>query len=309
MPNHRIVSLIPSGTEIVAALGFQEQLVGRSHECDYPASVAELPVCTASRVDAGGTSRQIEDEVRAKLVDAVALYDVHTDVLRQARPTLIVTQAQCEVCAVSLRDVEQAVCGLFESRPKIVSLEPMALADVWNDVRRVADALEAPDRGAALTERLLGRLAALRDRCAPLPKPRVACLEWLDPLMAAGNWVPELVEIAGGENVLGEAGQHSPWIDWDALAAADPDVIVAIPCGFDLERVRGEMTALAAHSEWSTLRAVRAGRVLIADGSQFFNRPGPRLVESAEILAEILHPGAIEFGHRGAAWQPFAAER
>lgn len=303
----RIVSLIPSATEIVAALGHEANIVGRSHECDFPASVKRAAVCTKSKVDSSRSSREIEDEVRAKLVEAVSLYRINAEEMRRLQPTLIVTQAQCEVCAVSLRDVEQAVCDMFESRPHIVSLEPMQLDDIWADIRRVGTALERSDLAGEIIADLQERLHRIRGESSQQPvRPRVACIEWIDPLMAAGNWVPELVEIAGGENRLGEVGRHSPWMTWSELTDADPDVVIVMPCGFGIERAGREMEAIANRAEWQRLRAVREGRVFVVDGNQYFNRPGPRLVESAEILAEILHPAVFEFGHSGCAWQKFA---
>jgi iron complex transport system substrate-binding protein len=217
---------------------------------------------------------------------------------------VIVTQAQCEVCAVSLRDVERAVCDWLGSRPRVVTLNPNRLADVWDDIARVAEALSVPERGEALVRRLRGRMAAVTAEVGALPRPTVACLEWIDPLMAAGNWVPELVEMAGGVNLFGTAGAHSPWMTWEQLRDRDPEVIVAMPCGFDLARTRAEMAHLTNRPDWGALRAVRAGRVCATDGNQFFNRPGPRLVESLEILAEIFNPGVFARGHRGPAWQP-----
>lgn len=307
MSEHRIVSLIPSGTEIVAALGCDAQIVGRSHECDFPPGIERAAICTESKVDSSRTSREIEDDVRAKLVDAVSLYRIDADQLRRLEPTLIVTQAQCEVCAVSLRDVEEAVCGLFESQPRIVSLEPMRLDDIWADIRRVGVALGSEKEADELNKSLQRRLDAIRSRSRDLAdRPRVACIEWIDPLMAAGNWVPELVEIAGGENLFGTVGEHSPWMEWEELAAADPDVIITMPCGFDIDRTRTEMAELTSHFGWQSLRAVQDGLVFLVDGNQYFNRPGPRLVESAEVLAEILHPGTFNFGHAGRGWCEFA---
>jgi iron complex transport system substrate-binding protein len=303
MPEHRIVSLIASATEIVAALGFEKQLVGRSHECDYPASVLTLPACSAPRIDVHGSSREIDDRVKDVLRQAVSVYTVHTDVLDQLEPTVIITQTQCEVCAVSLKDVEQAVCDLVSSRPAIVSLEPMRLADVWSDIRRVAEALGAEDRAEALIRSLRVRLDRLAAQTAALAeRPSIACIEWIDPLMAAGNWVPELVELAGGRDVLGTAGRHSGYMTWEQLQAADPDVIAIMPCGFDIERSRGEMPGLTTTPGWNDLRAVRGGRVFLADGNQYFNRPGPRLVESAEILAELLHPERVSSRHALIGW-------
>jgi iron complex transport system substrate-binding protein len=300
----RIVSLIASATEIVCALGFEEHLVGRSHECDFPESVKRLPVCTAPKFDVHGSSSEIDQRVKTVLQDATSVYRVDVNLLKELRPDVIITQSQCEVCAVSLRDVEQAVCDWLGSRPTLVSLEPNCLADVWTDIGRVSDALGAAARGSALIQRLQQRMGAIADRSRTLPdRPTVACLEWLDPLMAAGNWMPELVSLAGGVNLLGTAGQHSPWMTWDQLRERDPEVIVALPCGLDLERTRAEMATLTARPGWPDLRAVRTGRVCVTDGNQFFNRPGPRLVESLEILAEILHPGVFHFGHEGTGWR------
>ena len=301
MTEHRIISLIASATEIVAALGLEDQLVGRSHECDYPPSVTRLPKCSEAKIDAHVTSREIDDRIKAILRDAVSVYRVFPEELERLAPTVIITQTQCEVCAVSLKDVEAAVCELVSSRPKIVSLEPMGLGDLWRNIRTVAKALDVPERAESLIADLQSRLSDLKARVAELAeRPRIACLEWIDPLMAAGNWVPELVEIAGGENLFGEAGRHSPWMSWEELVADDPDVIAIMPCGFDIQRTLAELAPLTSRPEWPALRAVRTARVYATDGSQYFNRPGPRLVDSAEILAELLHPGAFDFGYAGA---------
>ena len=300
---HRIVSLIASATEIVCALGFEDRLVGRSHECDHPPSVARLPVCSASKVEVGAAGRTIDDQVRAIVADGLSVYRVDAGILDRLGPTVVITQTQCEVCAVSLKDVEAAVCELVGSRPRIVSLEPMSLPDIWSDIRTVAAALGAPERGEALVDRLKAGLDAVQARAAAEEtRPTIGCIEWIDPLMAAGNWVPELVERAGGVDVLGRAGEHSGGLSIEALAAADPDVIAVMPCGWDIERSRREMPPLASHPAWPRLSAVRNGRVFMTDGNQYFNRPGPRVVESAEILADILHPGRCDFGHRGRGW-------
>jgi iron complex transport system substrate-binding protein len=300
----RIVSLIASSTEIVCALGFGEQLIGRSHECDFPPWVQRLPVCTGPKFATDGTSYEIDQRVKAILAEGLSVYRVDAERLRALAPDVIVTQSQCEVCAVSLRDVELAVCQWIESRPRIVSLEPYALADVWRDIATVATALGAAQRGVELVTRLRRRIEQIVEPARGLrERPSVAVVEWIDPLMAAGNWMPELVEMAGGVNLFGEAGKHSPWMTIEDLADRDPDWILVIPCGFDLERTRADMPALAARPEWMRLRAVRERRVVLGDGNQYFNRPGPRLVESLEILAEILHPEAFDFGHRGGGWQ------
>ena len=309
MTEHRIVSLIASATEIVAALGCEDQLVGVSHECDFPPSVKRLRVCSAPRIDVDGTSRQIDERVKAALQDAVSIYSVDVDTLRHLQPTVIITQTQCEVCAVSLKDVEQAVCELVDSRPKIVSLEPNALCDVWTDIRLVGEALQAEDRAEALISNLQERLTRLSDATDQSQhRPSVACIEWIDPLMAAGNWVPKLVEVVGGVNLFGEAGKHSPWMTFAELLQKDPDVIAVMPCGFDIERSRQGMSPLTSRPDWPSLKAVQNNRVFLTDGNQYFNRPGPRLVESAEILAEILHPGSFDFGHAQSGWQTFGTD-
>lgn len=303
---HRIVSLIASATEIVCALGYESSLVGRSHECDFPSSVERLPVCSEPRIDVHGSSRQIDDDVRNAVREALSVYSVFADELERLQPTLIVTQTQCEVCAVSLRDVEAAVCRMVSSAPRIVSLEAMDLNDVWKDILQVARALDDEAAGRELFAARQARLRDLQSRVSGLERPTMACIEWLDPLMIAGNWVPELVEIAGGVAVLGEAGKHSPYLSWEDLVAADPDVIAVMPCGFDIPRTARELHLLTEHAAWKSLRAVRTGRVFLTDGNQYFNRPGPRLVESAEILAELLHPGRFDFGHESRGWIPVA---
>jgi len=302
----RIATMIASATEIVCALGFERDLVARSHECDYPVSVTRLPVCTAPKFDVHGTSLEIDQRVKSLLEQASAIYRVDSAALQQLRPDVIITQAQCDVCAVSERDVEAAVGTWTESTPTIVSLSPNNLADVWQTIRHVARVLKVPDVGDAVVRDLEQRVAVIAQTASTLAaRPTVACLEWLDPLMAAGNWVPELVEFAGGVNLFGQAGKHSPWMTFDALRQRDPDIIVALPCGFDLAKATAEMTPLREHADWRDLQAVRNGRVYVTDGNQFFNRPGPRLVESLEILAEIFHPDAFHFGHEATGWRRF----
>ncbi|MFQ5692506.1 MAG: cobalamin-binding protein [Nitrospinota bacterium] len=302
----RVVSLIASSTEIVCALGLEGQLVGRSHECDYPPSVSALPVLTEPKLNPDAASGEIDRQVKAVVQDALSVYRVRAEELERLRPDVIVTQTQCEVCAVSLKDVEEAVCRFTGGlRPQVVPLEPNGLDDVWEDIRRVARALDAQERGERLIGDLKRRMEEVADRASSLPaRPTVACIEWIDPLMAAGNWMPQLVEMAGGVNLFGKADAHAPWMTWEELRAADPDVIVALPCGFDIERTRREMPALTEKAGWESLRAVQAGRVYLTDGNQYFNRPGPRLAESLEILAEILHPETFRFGHEGTGWVP-----
>jgi iron complex transport system substrate-binding protein len=282
--------LIASATETVHALGQFRFLVGRSHECDFPEDVAGLPVCTRPAISVSGDSREIDALVKDRLRAAISVYEVFPDVLERLQPTHIITQTQCEVCAVSLKDVEAALAAGVSSKPQIVPLHPNSLADVWDDIRRVAGALGITGRGEAVVDELKGRMCAISRRAlSDRARPTVACIEWLEPLMAAGNWVPELVEMAGGVNLFGEPGKHSPWMSWEQLVAADPEVIVIMPCGWDPARTQPEMHWLTDRAEWTRLRAVRNGRVHLTDGNQYFNRPGPRLVDSLEILAGVLH--------------------
>ena len=304
MDQQRVVSLLASATEIVDALGCADRLVGRSHECDFPAAVERLPICTAPKFAVEGRGRDIDRRLRAIVEEALSVYRVDGERLRDLAPDLIITQSQCEVCAVTERDLDEAVRSWVEGRPRIVSLKPNALADIWDDVARVAAALGVQDRGAEVLARWRGRMDAAAAGVAGEPRPSVVCLDWIDPLMAAANWMPELVTMAGGRDLFGEAGAPAQWIDFADLAAADPDIIVVMPCGFDLARTAEEMPALSERPEWPSLRAVREGRVFLADGNRYFNRSGPRLVESLEMLTEMLHPGRADFGHRGTGWKP-----
>ena len=286
----RIVSLLPSATEIVCALGLRDRLVGVSHECDHPRDVVGLPVVTAPQIDTDGSSRQIHDAVTDLVRNGLSVYRIHTDLLRELAPDLIVTQDQCEVCAVSYRDVVDATREITGNDVEIVSLQPHRLRDVWRDVERVAESAGCADRGEALSGELADRVASLERRTRRLDSPRVTCIEWLDPLMAAGNWVPDLVDAAGGSSDLVDAGAHSSWLEFGDLQRAAPEVLCAMPCGFDLERTRVELSGILRDPRWEALPAVRDGRVFAVDGNAYFNRPGPRLVESAEILAALLHP-------------------
>jgi iron complex transport system substrate-binding protein len=302
----RVVTLIASATEIVCALGEEASLVGRSHECDWPPTVRRLPAVSRPAFPTGGSSRAVDLALKERLARALSVYEVDAALLKRLAPDLIITQSQCEVCAVSPADVERAVCELTERPARILALEPNGLDDVWRDVARVAEVLAVAARGRELVDRLRGRVDAIARRAAGLPsRPRVAVIEWIEPLMAAGNWMPELVAAAGGVNLFGEPGKHSPGMTWEALAAANPDVLAISPCGFGLPRTAAEMAALTAAPGWRTLPAVASGRVYLADGNAYFHRPGPRLVESLEILAEMLHPEAFDFGHRGTGWMPY----
>lgn len=295
----RLVSLLASATEMVAALGCLDQLVARSHECDYPETVLSLPVVSRVQIDTEASSVHIDAQIKRlaqstpvaddAAIKALSIYAIDVALLQELRPDVIFTQTQCEVCAVSERDVTRAVEQLTGLQPRIVSLAPYRLDDVWEDIVRVGDALDRRAQAERLVRDYQQRLTRLYELTAHQgKKPRVAVLEWLDPLMGAGNWTPELVEVTGGENIFGEMGQHAPWLSWEELQAADPDVLVLTPCGFTLERTLQDVPLLQQHPSWQSLQAVKNDRVYAIDGNAYINRSGPRLVESAEILGHIL---------------------
>jgi len=284
----RIVSLLPSATEIICALGAEEQLVGVSHECDFPPSVRHLPVLTSARIDSSRSSRDIDAAVRVVIRDALSIYAVDDARLAALAPDLIVTQDLCEVCAVSLDDVRAAVAKLaHRDRVDIVSLSPTRLDDVLGDLERVAIALGLAERGAAVRADLELRIQRVADRAAATStRTRVATLEWIDPIMIGGTWMPELIELAGGTALFATAGSPAPTVTVEQLAAAEPEVVVVKPCGFEIARSLQERAIIE--------RIVpRGARVYLTDGNAYFNRPGPRLVESLEILAACVHPEAF----------------
>ncbi|MBV9769901.1 MAG: cobalamin-binding protein [Bryobacterales bacterium] len=306
----RIVSLIASASEIVSSLGLTRYQVGRSHECDFPPEILHLPICTSPAIPTGGSSAEIDQLVKERVANALSVYEVFREILEDLQPTHVITQTQCRVCAVSLDDVERALTGWVTSRPKLIALEPNALDDVWNDIRQVATSCSVGHRAENVVTELQSKMRRISELArASGPLPRVACIEWIEPLMAAGNWVPELAEMAGAVNLFGQAGAHSParsaWMSWQQLVEADPDVIVTMPCGFDLNRTGAEMYWLTERAEWPKLRAVQTGQVYLTDGNQYFNRPGPRLVESLQILSEILHPETFEPALEGSGWRRF----
>lgn len=278
----RIVSLLSSATEIIDALGATGLLVGRSHECDYPPAILGLPVCTRPLIDIHADSRGIDRQVKNSARNALSIYEVFDDVLERLQPTHIVTQVQCDVCAVSLKDVERSVAARLASSPQIVALNPASLADIWDDFRRVGIAIDVD------AEPVIRQLRNRMRSVPPAQRPTVACIEWIEPLMAAGNWTPELIDLAGGIDVFGTPGVHSPWITWQDLLARDPDVIIVAPCGFDPVRTRSEMHWLTELPEFGSLKAVRNRRLFIADGNRYLNRPGPRVVETMHMIQEML---------------------
>ncbi|MDX1386911.1 MAG: cobalamin-binding protein [bacterium] len=304
----RVVSLLPSATEIVCALGFQETLVGRSHECDFPPEVTQLPVVTAPSFEASGSSRQIDASVKGLVEQGLSLYRVNTEKLQELKPDLIVTQSQCDVCAVSEKELEAALSDWVGKPAQIVSLKPYSLKDIYEDFRRVGNALGQPKSSEKLIQQIQTEIHDSQKELPPQAQwPRVFCLEWMDPLMAAGNWMPELVHLAGGHNLSAEPGEHSPYVSWEDVKQANPDILLLMPCGFDIARTQKEMNLLEGLPGWGDLKAVREGSVYISDGNQYFNRPGPRLLDSFKILLEIFHRSKFPEKFKDIGWVSYYA--
>lgn len=286
-----IVSLIASATEIVCSLGLRQSLIGVSHECDFPLDVKDLPVLSSPKLDPKAPGREIDRRVRELVRDGLSVYDVDVELLEQLRPELIVTQDQCEVCAVSPKDLKDATSLVTLKQTEVCSLHSRSLEDISVDFQRVADAARVPERGAQLAKEFLQRLDDLKNQTAQLAaKPRVACLEWLDPPMLAAGWIAELVEIAGGEPIIVDASKNFSTVDWDQVATLDADIVVVMPCGYDIEQSLKKMQDPTLNRRLNELRATKQGRLYVVDGNAYFNRPGPRLADSAEILAGLIHP-------------------
>jgi iron complex transport system substrate-binding protein len=281
----RIVSLLPAATDLVATLGRLPDLVGRTHECDWPpGEIDHVPVVTRAEFDPDAlSSREISEAVGGARHSGSALYTLDSAQLAAAKPDVVLTQDLCDVCAVSYQRVSEAV-RTMDTGTLVVSLEPATIEGVFDCLRRVGEVLEVPERAEKEIEALRKRLDALQKVRA---RPRVVALEWLDPIWPAGHWVPEQIALAGGQPLLAEAGEHTRPVEWDAVVDAQPDVLLLLPCGFAPERTRQELPALARNPGWADLPAVRNGRVHVLDGPAYFNRPGPRVVDGAEILAEI----------------------
>lgn len=308
MSERKIISLLPAATEIICALGLQSQLVGRSHECDLPKDVSSLPVCSSARFVSGSSSSEIDQQVKATLADALSLYTVNTEQIKLLNPNVIVTQSQCDVCAVSLKDVESSLQKVLENDVEVISLNPLTLNDVFNEIKSLAQKLGVKENGEALVEELQERCGLIHHKLKFIEqKPTVVCIEWLSPLMTAGNWTPELIEIAGGIPLLSEKGKHSGYVEFDEILRTNPDIIVIAPCGFPLSRTLQEISLLLNLPGWSELSAVKNNEVYIADGNQYFNRSSQKLVDTIEILAEIINPKQFIFGHEGKNWLRFSS--
>lgn len=284
----RIVSLLPSATEIICSLGLRDNLVGVTHECDYPAGVESLPNVTGTLIPHDATSAEIDALVRERLKTDKALYSLDMETLHQVAPELIVTQALCDVCAVAEHEVNAAACSLPGS-PQVINLEPTCLEEVFDCIAAVGAAVGIEDRAAKVIDELKSRVQAVVARGRSLSyRPSMMLLEWIDPPFSAGHWSPELVEMAGGREVIGVAGERSTTVAWEEIVRADPEMLVIACCGFTVERTRQDLPILESYPGWSSLACVRNDQVHVVDGSAFFSRPGPRLVDSLEILGDLI---------------------
>lgn len=287
----RIVSLLPSITEIVVALGKKDKLVGRSHECNYPTDITSLPACTEPKFNPDGTSYQIDQRVKAVLQEGLAVYRVDADLLQQLKPDVILTQDHCDVCATSFTEVKEVVQTSLNNDVEVISVSPTDLSSFVASVHTVAQAIDAEEEARILTAEMKDQLQEIQQKTLPLYAPGVLCIEWLDPLMVAGNWIPQLVQLAGGNPLIAEAGKHSPWLDWQQVQQLDPEIITITPCGYGISQTLSELSSLTERSGWGNLKVVQNHQIFIMDGDHYFNRPGPRLVDSTRILSEIIHPG------------------
>jgi iron complex transport system substrate-binding protein len=283
----RIVSLVPSATETLFALGLGDQVVAVTHECDYPEAARSLPKVTRDLLAPGLSAAEIDAAVRERTGRGESIYGLDEDALGELEPDLIVTQALCAVCAVSYDDV-RAMAQRMDHPPQVISLDPNTLGEVLGDVRTLAEATGVRDAGVDLVQAAARRIERVKLVVRDRARPRVAALEWLDPVYVAGHWTPQLIDLAGGEDVLGMPGEHSEVRGWDEVAAAQPDLVVVMPCGYDAPRAREE--ALAHERE---LAALGAGEVVAVDAAAYFSRPGPRLIDGLELLAHLLHPEAV----------------
>ena len=301
----KVLSLLSSTTEVVYALGCEDQLVGRSHECDYPPEVMTLPICTKPKFNVDGSSIEVDGQVKSILQNALSVYYINEDLLKELKPDIILTQSQCEVCAVSEKDVKSVVKNITGINPDIISVEPNSVKDIFKDIKIIAEALNVVDKGADLIEFMKNRIRTLKKSYDNKSELTVAAIEWIDPLMAAGNWVPELIEMAGGINLFGDAGKHSPWMEYKDLIEKDPHTIIIMPCGYNIQKSIIEIDSLIKQKGWKEINAVQNDKVYITDGNQFFNRPGPRIIESLEILIEIFHNDKTDFKHIDSGWINF----
>mgnify|MGYP002124473357 FL=1 len=298
----RIVSLLPSTTEIVVALGMQDHLVGRSHECDYPEQVTSLPACTQPKFEPDGSSYEIDQRVKALLQEGLSVYRVNQEQLAALEPDLIITQDHCKVCAASVDEVKEAVHNQLGNHVEVLSVSPTDLSGVVSSIRTIAEAIGAEEAAQKLTDQMKTELQQIQEAVIELRRPNVLAIEWMKPLMSAGNWMPQLIQLAGGKPLAAETGEHSPQINWDDIRRRNPDIITIMPCGYTLDQTLAEIPMLTDRPGWDRLRAVQNKQIYLLDGHQYFNRPGPRLVDSTRILAEVLHPSIFRKNGGSQGW-------
>ena len=311
MTEIKIISLIPSGTEIVCALGLQKNIMGRSHECDFPHDIQQIPICTKSHIDSSADSKKIDEQVRYRLINYLSIYELDMNLISQLNPNIIITQSQCNICAIDSEEVKKNVASIisFSEKVKLVNLEANDLETIFDDIQRIANALEISSKGFSLITHMKNEIFNLNSKIHPLfNKPKIACIEWIDPLMAAGNWVPSLVELAGGENLFSIKGRPSSWLKAEKLISADPDIIIVMACGFNIERTIKELNTFLKKKEFDNLKAIRNKQFFVTDANHFFIRPGPRMVDSLKILCEIIHPEKFHPTYKGLEWQNYAAD-
>ena len=305
----RIVSLIPSATEIVYALGYGGNLVGRSHSCDYPDGVMDLPECTFPSFDIEGTSEEIDRRVIELKANKEPLYLMDNELLRSLEPDVILTQVQCDVCAVSFEDVKRLTISWMDFKGEVVSLTGMDLEGIYEDIKRVSEVIGERRKGEGLVLGLRESMRKLSKKAKGIAYcPRVVCVEWIDPVMVAANWVPELLGMAGVEGLFGVAGEHSYRMEWEEVVESDPDVLIFMACGYGIQKTKEEIGVLAGQKSWSNLKSVKNDQVFITDGQKFFNRPAPSVKESLEILLEIIYKDDFRFEYEEERWEKFVSE-
>ena len=304
--NKKIVTLIPSATEIVSFLGEKNSIIGCSHECDYPLGLEKIDKLTSPKINVDGTSNEINKQINSLLENSLSVYKVNVQKLKKLNPDYIVTQAHCEVCAVSFSEVEDIVEKYLNKRTKIISLQPNTLKEVFDDFDRVAEELDIYNSKNRNLINLLKKRVDQIKNLSFYKKPKVACVEWIDPLMVAGNWIPELVSISGGDDIFGNIGKNSHWIKFEEIKKSDPDIIIFMPCGFDINKTNEELKIFFKKNPiWKSLKSFKDENFFVVDGNQFFNRPGPRLIDSIEILLEIIHPSLTDLNYKNKGWIKF----
>ena len=299
-----IISLLPSATEIIHSLGCSDMLVGISHECDYPPEIKGLPICSNPRFNTDGSSLKIDNTIKSLIQQALSIYEIDESLMAKLKPDLIVTQSQCEVCAVNLKDVERALKNNLNISPTIISLKPNTLKDVWKDIENIGRLLGKEKLASSMLGHIEESINEIENQSHHKTFKRIACIEWIEPLMFAGNWVPEIVQKVGGRDVFGLSGKHSKWSKYEILFDENPDKIIFMPCGYEINKTYSEIKSLIKLAKWKKLKAFQTGEMYIVDGSQYFNRPGPRLLDSIKIMDEIINDG-ISHGYHGRGWMKF----